>query len=545
MGLFKIIASIIGGLGAFLVGCKLLSDNLEKIANKGIKKLFNKASNNRMLGVGIGFVSTSIVQSSGLTTVIVVGLVNAGVMTLFQAASVIMGANIGTTVTAFIAMLGTIDVASIFLIFTAVGIFMSMISKKEGIKTIGLIFAGLGLIFVGLGLMKDGFKDLQSYGSVGDAINNFLIGLKNPFLLLLIGIIFTTLTQSSSVITAILVTMASNDLLVGGGGNAVLFIILGTNIGSTTTALLSSIGTGANAKRASLIHLLFNTFGTVIFFIVFLVWPTFMDDVIASWIADPGLQIAVFHTFFNVFCTLIFIPFVNVFVAISKKLIKDKGTETTSYLDKRILNVPSLAIESASKEMMRILDKAMETLDKSLEGFYTSDKSTIESIEKSVDEINASGQAVTDYLVKISATENNDHQSEQTVSSMHYAIGDILRVGELSHNVTKYTKRRIKDDLHFSDKVIVELKAFNALLHTLHETAKEVFMTKNDALLEKVDQLEDKIDSTRRRLVNEHIARLNKGECKAESNSVFINLVNNMERIGDHIETLAHGVIIK
>jgi len=545
MGLFKIIASIIGGLGAFLVGCKLLSDNLEKIANKGIKKLFNKASNNRMLGVGIGFVSTGIVQSSGLTTVIVVGLVNAGVMTLFQAASVIMGANIGTTVTAFIAMLGTIDVASIFLIFTAVGIFTSMISKKEGVKTIGLIFAGLGLIFVGLGLMKDGFYDLQSFGSVGDAINNFLIGLKNPFLLLLIGIIFTTLTQSSSVITAILVTMASNDLLVGGGGNAVLFIILGTNIGSTTTALLSSIGTGANAKRASLIHLLFNTFGAVIFFIVFLVWPTFMDDVIASWITEPGLQIAVFHTFFNVLCTLIFIPFVNVFVAISKKLIKDKGTETTSYLDKRILNVPSLAIESASKEMMRILDISMNTLDKALDGFYASDKSTIESIEKTVDEINSAGQSVTDYLVKISATEHIDHQSEQIVSSMHYAIGDILRVGELSHNVTKYTKRRIKDDLHFSDKVIVELKAFNDLLHTLHDTAKEVFMTKNNALLDKVDQLEDKIDSTRRRLVNEHIARLNKGECKAESNSVFINLVNNMERIGDHIETLAHGVIIK
>jgi len=386
---------------------------------------------------------------------------------------------------------------------------------------------------------------LQSFGSVGDAINNFLIGLKNPFLLLLIGIIFTTLTQSSSVITAILVTMASNDLLVGGGGNAVLFIILGTNIGSTTTALLSSIGTGANAKRASLIHLLFNTFGAVIFFIVFLVWPTFMDDVIASWITEPGLQIAVFHTFFNVLCTLIFIPFVNVFVAISKKLIKDKGTETTSYLDKRILNVPSLAIESASKEMMRILDISMNTLDKALDGFYASDKSTIESIEKTVDEINSAGQSVTDYLVKISATEHIDHQSEQIVSSMHYAIGDILRVGELSHNVTKYTKRRIKDDLHFSDKVIVELKAFNDLLHTLHDTAKEVFMTKNNALLDKVDQLEDKIDSTRRRLVNEHIARLNKGECKAESNSVFINLVNNMERIGDHIETLAHGVIIK
>ena len=545
MGLFKIIASIIGGLGAFLVGCKLLSDNLEKIANKGIKKLFNKASNNRMLGVGIGLVSTGIVQSSGLTTVIVVGLVNAGVMTLFQAASVIMGANIGTTVTAFIAMLGTIDIASIFLIFTAVGIFMSMISKKEGVKTIGLIFAGLGLIFVGLGLMKDGFNNLQKFGSVGDSINNFLVGLKNPFLLLLIGIIFTTLTQSSSVITAILVTMAANGLLVGGGGNAVLFVILGTNIGSTTTALLSSIGTGANAKRASLIHLLFNTFGTVIFFIVFLIWPTFMEDVIASWISEPGLQIAVFHTFFNVFCTVIFIPFVQVFVSISKKLIKEKGTGNVSVLDTRILNVPSLAIESASKEMMRILDMSMNTLDIALDGFYASDRSTVESIEKSVDEINAAGQSVTDYLVKISATPNIDHQLEQTVSSMHYGIGDILRVGELAHNVTKYTKRRIKDDLQFSDKVIVELKSFNGLLHTLHDTAKEVFMTKNNSLLETVDQLEDKIDSTRRRLVNEHISRLNKGECKAESNSVFINLVNNMERIGDHIETLAHGVIIK
>lgn len=542
MGLFSIIAAIIGGLGAFLVGCKLLSDNLEKIANKGIKKLFNKASNNRFLGVGIGFVSTSIVQSSGLTTVIVVGLVNAGVMTLFQAASVIMGANIGTTVTAFIAMLGTIDVASIFLIFTAVGIFMSMISKKENVKTVGLILAGLGLIFVGLGMMKGGFNDIQSYGKVGEAINQFLTTLKNPFLLLLIGIIFTTLTQSSSVITAILVTMAANDLLVGGGGNAVLFVILGTNIGSTTTALLSSIGTGANAKRASLIHLLFNTFGTVIFFIVFLCWPTFMDDVIASWIVDPGLQIAVFHTFFNVFCTIMFIPFVNVFVVISKKLIKEKGVENVSLLDKRILNVTSLAIESASKEMMRILDLSMSNLDKALEGFYAADNSTIEEIEKTVESINKYGQNVTDYLVSISSTDNSQ-QTEQIVSSMHYAIGDILRVGELSHNVTKYTKRRIRDDLNFSNKVVVELKSFNQLIHTLYETSKEVFITKNKDLLTTVDELEDKIDTIRRQLVSDHIERLNKGQCKAESNSVFINLVNNMERIGDHLETLAHGVI--
>lgn len=543
MGIFSIIASIIGGLGAFLVGCKLLSDNLEKIANKGIKKLFNKASNNRFLGVGIGLVSTGIVQSSGLTTVIVVGLVNAGVMTLFQAASVIMGANIGTTVTAFIAMLGTIDVAAIFLVFTAVGIFMSMMSKKESTKTIGLIFAGLGLIFVGLGMMKDGFNDLQSYGTVGQSINNFLVSLKNPFLLLLIGIVFTTLTQSSSVITAILVTMASNDLLVGGGGNAVLFVILGTNIGSTTTALLSSIGTGTNAKRASLIHLLFNTFGTVIFFIVFLCWPTFMDTVIASWIVDPGLQIAVFHTFFNVFCTLIFIPFVSVFVLLSKKLIKDKGTESVSLLDTRILNVSSLAIESASKEMMRILDNSINTLDVALEGFYQGDKSTIEDIEKVVEGINQSGQNVTDYLVKISANDTGSHELEHTVSSMHYAIGDILRVGELAHNVTKYTKRKVRDDLNFSDKVIVELKSFNEVIHQLYELSKEVFMTKNKDLLVTIDELEDKIDTTRRRLVTEHIERLNRGECKAESNSVFINLVNNMERIGDHLETLAHGAV--
>ena len=540
--LFNYIVAIIGGLGAFLVGCKLLSDNLEKIANKGIKKLFNKSSNNRFVGVGIGLVSTGIVQSSGLTTVIVVGLVNAGVMTLFQATSVIMGANIGTTVTAFIAMLGTIPVMEVFFIFTTIGIFTAMVSKKDSLKTIGLILSGLGLIFIGLNMMKNGFADIRSLEGVGDAIEGFLATMQNPILLLLIGIVFTTLTQSSSVITSILVTMAASGLLVGGGGNAVLYLILGTNIGSTTTALLSSIGTGTNAKRASLIHLLFNTFGTLIFFIIFLCWPTFMDNVIASWIADPGLQIAVFHTFFNIICTVLFIPFVNVFVTISKLIIKDKGTENVSLLDKRILNVTALAIESASKEMMRILDCAMDTFDKALKGFYDSDQSTINSLEKSVEDINTSGQNVTDYLVKISATENNNHETEQLLSSMHYAIGDIIRVGELALNITKYTKRRVRDDLNFSEKVIVDLKKFKDVIYEQYLTSKSVFETRNKDLLQTVDELEDKIDHTRRRLVNEHIERLNTGECKPESSSVFINLVNNMERIGDHLDTLAHGV---
>ena len=248
----NVIIELLGGLGAFLLSFKILSENIEKLANAGLKKLFNRFSKNRFAGVGIGALITAIIQSSSATTVMIVGFVNAGVMDLFQATSMIMGANIGTTITAQIVALNSFDFAKYATLFACIGIFMNMLAKKEKTKTIGLIFSGMGLVFISLGLMSDSMSMLKD----SDQIREILSSINNPVLLLLIGALITGVIQSSAAVATIIISMVGAGLTIGSDPNAVLFVILGTNIGTCVTALISSLGASVNAKRASLIHLL-------------------------------------------------------------------------------------------------------------------------------------------------------------------------------------------------------------------------------------------------------------------------------------------------
>ena len=268
---FDVLVPFVAGLGTFLIGCKLLSDNIEMLANNKIKSLFNKSSKSKIVGVGIGAATTAIVQSSSATTVLVVGLVNAGVMSLFQATTVIMGANIGTTVTAFLVSL---PISEIAMLFALIGIFMSMLSKKDTIKTLGIALAGLGLIFIGLESMGNAMEGIKN----SDIIKDILASISNPFLLLIIGVIATAVIQSSSAMTAILISMVGSGIVIGNGGNSILFVILGTNIGTCVTALLSSIGATPNGRRASLIHFMFNFLGAIVFVIVLLVWKNLLSN---------------------------------------------------------------------------------------------------------------------------------------------------------------------------------------------------------------------------------------------------------------------------
>ncbi len=542
MEIFGIIAMLLGGCGVFLVGCKLLSDNMEKVAGRGIKKLFDKTSGNRFVGVGIGALSTAIVQSSGLTTVMVVGLVNASIMTLSQATSVIMGANIGTTVTGWLAVLGTVDYTAVFLIFALVGIFMAMFTKNQKVNTVGLILAGFGLIFVGLEIMSSQFAADEIKGVIAD----LLVKINNPFLLVGLGILLTALTQSSSVITSVIIVMAGNNILIGGGGNAVLFVILGTNIGSCVTALLSSIGTSVNARRASLIHLMFNVFGSVIFFIIFICVPQFMAVTFESWFpGNAPVQIALFHTSFNVICTCLFIGFVKIFVFISMKLIKDKKAEQSAqkvtYLDKRLLANPEIALDAVYKEVAMTLGSAMGIFDTALTNFEEVNLDKFPEIDTAVDKVNESFREITDYLIKISSQDINV-TIESKISSLHHCLGDLVRVAELSQNFNSYTRRRDRDNLNFSDKVVTDLEEFKKVIFNQYNNVIEVLLNKNWAVMEDIDKIEQEVDDLRRKLVSDHIKRLNAGECRAESSSVFVNLVNNIERIGDHLHALAHNL---
>lgn len=537
------IISLLGGLAVLLVGFKLLSDNIEKLANTGLKKMFSKTSRNALIGVGIGAFATAVIQSSGATTIMVVGFVNAGIMNLFQATAMIMGANIGTTITAQIAALGEFDFAMYATLLGVIGIFMFMLFKKDKIKTLGLALSGLGLVFIALDLMSSSmavFKQMP-------AVTNFLETCSNPFLLIGFGILFTTLLQSSSALTTIIISMVAQGLNIGGavGGdlnNSVLFIILGSNIGSCTTALLSSIGTSANAKRASMIHLLFNTFGTILFSILLFAWPQFMENTFVRWFPNASTQIAMFHTFFNVLCSLIFLPFINVFVKISQFLVRDKKKEIkTTFIDDRFLKTPSIALAQAEKETLRLGQISMDTLALSIQAFLNKSLEKEELIKQNITEVEELNRELLSYLVKIAATDLSD-KDELIVSKLHESLNDFYREVEIADNMIKYTKSAQEQQLKFSDNVYNQIKLFGEKLQTQFNNVNELFETQNKEIILKIDAIEDEIDDMRSNMIKQHIDRLERNECSPASSSVFISLVSNLERAGDHLAYIAHTI---
>ena len=537
------VVALLAGLGAFLFGFKVLSDNIEKLATNKLRRWFDKTGKSRLAGVGIGAGVTAIIQSSSATTVMVVGFVNVGLMSLFQATTVIMGANIGTTITAYFSVIADIPFIEIITVFTCVGIFMDMLCKKDKSKTIGMMLAGLGLVFLGLqfmGMAMDEFAQQQ-------VVKDFLISVDNRLVLLLAGVIITGIVQSSSAVTTLIVQMVGAGLVIGDPSNSgVLFLVLGTNIGTCVTALLSSIGANTNAKRAALIHLMFNVFGTVIFSIFLLCWPGFMDATIGKWFAnDPGLQIALFHTFFNVVCTCLFLPFVNVFVKVATKLIRprkkgEKEAADTVLLDERFLSTPSVAVEQANKAATVMAGRAMESLRIAFDGFVTEDESAKEKVDELNGRVSEMERAIVAYLIKISS-QDVSLTDEKLISAIHHSTGDILRISELADNITKYTRNCRRDGIEFSAGVKKSLQDMYAKIDELYQKTLDVFDKKDITAIKAVDRVEDDVDAARKEMIADHIRRLNEGKCKPQSSGIFINLVGNLERAADHLTYVAHA----
>ena len=538
------VVALLAGLGAFLFGFKVLSDNIEKLATNKLRRWFEKTGRSRLAGVGIGAGVTAIIQSSSATTVMVVGFVNVGLMSLFQATTVIMGANIGTTVTAYFSVIADIPFIEIITVLTCVGIFMDMLCKKDKTKTIGMMLAGLGLVFLGLrymGMAMDKFSEQQ-------VVTDFLASVDNRLVLLLAGIVITGIVQSSSAVTTLIVQMVGAGMVIGDPSNSgVLFLVLGTNIGTCVTALLSSIGTKTNARRAALIHLMFNVFGTVIFSVFLLCWPGFLNATLGKWFADnPGLQIALFHTFFNVVCTCIFLPFTNVFVKVSTKLIREpKGSDSpasdAALLDERLIHSPSVAINQANKAAARMAELSMDALRTAFHGFVNGDESAKEEVTELNARIGELEHAIVAYLIKVAA-EDISLSDEKLVSAIQQSTGDILRIGELADNITKYTRNCKRDGIEFSHGVIKSLQNMFAKIEELGARTLDVFDRKDITAVKAVDKVEDEIDADRKAMVKDHIRRLNEGKCKPASSGVFINLVGNLERAADHLTYVAHAL---
>lgn len=535
------IIALLGGLGAFLLGFKILSENIEKIADNKLKLLFQKTSKNRFMGVGIGALVTGILQSSSAVTVMVVGFVNAGLMDLFQATALIMGANIGTTITAQIVALESFDFAKIAVILTLIGISIFMISKKDKRKTAGLALAGLGLVFLALGFMSDSMKSFKN----STAFVNLLKNINDPFLLVLIGLGLTAILQSSSAVSTIVISMAGAGLVIGGGGNSVLFVILGTNVGTCVTALISSLGASTNAKRASIIHLLFNVVGTLIFFIILFFWKGFMDNTLAKLFKYPTTQIAMFHTFFNVSCTLLFLPFINLFVKISKMIVKQKQEfKEETFIDERLIKTPSVALSQNTKEIFLFGSKAMKLLNLGIDCLVKKEYENVSFIQQEAKRLNVMNKNILEYLVKIS-NQDVSNEYKTRIQRDHKILYDLYRIIEISDNMVKYIKHTQKDSLSFSGEANNQILNFKNELNRQFKLVSDLYTTKNNLLFYEIELLEDKIDSLRKQMISEHIQRLEEGTCSAGISGIYINLVSNLERVGDHLYFVGCALIGK
>ncbi len=530
------------GLGVFLLGFKFLGDSIEKLSASKLRALFNRAAGNRFAGVGVGALATAIVQSSSVTTVMVVGFVNAGVMTLTQAAAVIMGANIGTTITGWLVWLNQFNVMMYAMLLTLVGLIMTMVTKNNKVNTAGSLVASLGLVFVGLEIMSGSMAGVANEPFVEEMLNS----VTNPLLLLLIGAGITAIVQSSSAVTSVLIVMAQRDLLIGGGGNGILFVILGTNIGTCITAVLSSIGANTNAKRACLYHLLFNVIGSIIFLVVFWIWDGFYDDVLMQWFHNDTTCITFFHTMFNVICTCLYLPFIKYLVRLTELIIPDRkkarrNRSDEGFMDKRLLVTPSLALGQLVKQTTYTAGIAVKCLNNAVAGFIAKDDSKLDDMLKDVQKVNDLSQEITGYLLEISAKDIS-LSDEKLVNVLHRDNSDIVRIADIAENIVGYTHKAIDETLVFSDVVKRDLNKLMKLLNEQYELVVDIVENNNIVKIKQSDELEQEIDASKKRLLDEHIERMARGECNAENNSLFVSLISNLERVGDHLSMMAHSV---
>lgn len=535
MEIVKAVLVTLGGLGVFLFGMKILGDYLQNAAGDRIKNMLGKVGNNRFAAVGIGTAVTAVIQSSSATTVMVVGFVNAGIMTLFQATGIIMGANIGTTITAQIVALSVLPVTEIFVMLTGIGFFLTMISKPK-VKTAGMIIAGFGMIFSGLYIMSAAMNTVSQM----EQIRNLFAAADDPFLLFFIGLAITGIVQSSSATTGILITMAGSGLVTL---RAALFATLGINIGTCVTALLAGIGANANAKRASVIHLLFNCFGSLVFFILCYFAP--VDKWLSAAFPEIETQIAMFHTFFNVITTLVLVWFIKPLVKLATLMVPERKKKSEvsplKFADERLLSSPAVALGQVRRELMRMLDEAYANLTLSLQAITEVDLTRQGEFDSRDRGIMDSKSALVKYLILLSDTEPGV-EAETEIATYHKTISDIDRIADLSQNVMEFTLALKENSARISETGRAELEEMRAALDALKAGVEEEFERKDISLADEIEALEQKVDEMYLKMEEGHLARMRSGECTAFTATIYIPLINNLERIGDHLFNIFRGM---
>ncbi|MBE5747343.1 MAG: Na/Pi cotransporter family protein [Clostridiales bacterium] len=538
MTVLEAVLLLLAGVGVFIAGMNMLGDGLEKSAGGGLKRLLGKISGNRFAGVGVGAGATAIIQSSSATSVMVIGFVNAGIMTLFQATAIIMGANIGTTITGILVSLKSLPIADFAMVLAFIGVMMMFI-KKDKAKQIGGILCGFGLIFVGLDLMGSSLKKC-------DALNDFFKDLFTkidfPLLLILCGALFTALIQSSSAATGIFISMVGSGAL---SLDVALFLVLGSNIGTCITAVLACMGAGVNAKRTALIHLSFNVIGTVIF--TALLWP--LRAYAVQWLTQiPGgeeMQLAWFHVIFNVSTTLLLLPFIKQLVAMATKIIPERKAEEDNrrlkYVDERLLTTPPVAIMQVKKEVEYMADLAKANLEKSFEANFGVAKEYESEIAERESTINFTNKTLTRFLIKLSPLVDN--QNEKRIGAYFHVLNDLERIGDHAENFGEIASEMQEKGLAFSSVAVEELKTMQEKVLRMFAIATEVFDGRNAEKLTELTALENEVDALKRELTANHYKRLADGECKIEHSPYFSSTVAGLERVADHLVNVGYSIL--
>lgn len=542
MEIVENVLMLLAGLGVFLFAIKILGDNLETVAGTKMRGLFDKISGNRFTGVLTGSAVTTVIQSSSATTVMVVGFVNAGLMTLVQATPIIMGANIGTTITAWLASLSGFSVTAWFASMSCIGAFMMMF-KKDIFKKIGAIFIGLGMVFVGLDIMSNSMAFIETLPQV----NEIFSSINNGILLLIIGALFTALIQSSSAATAIFLGMVGTGLL---SFEQVMFATLGANIGTCITALLASIGANTNAKRASIIHLLFNLTGALMFLPIVAYTP--LDTMLkAMFPGIPMMQVAMFHTIFNVSCTLIMLPFVKVLVWIAVHILPERKnnslvgedfvTNKLKFIDERILSTPAIAMNQTKREILLMSDVARKNFKLSIESVLEGKPINIEKFMARESHINFLNRQIPNYLVKLSAAVVS-YKDDLAIASYHHAVSDIERIGDYAENIVEYAQSLKDMKSTFSESAKVQIRDMVDEINKVYEHSLFAFENLDYESLETACVHENNVDKMKKELDVDHIKRLNNNQCNADTGAVYLSLVSNLERISDHMQNVALSI---
>ena len=545
------ILTLLAGIGVFLVACQMMSAHLEAVSSKRLKQLFSKTGKNKWLGVGIGTVGTAAIQSSGAVTVMVIGFVNVGILSLAQAATIIYDANIGTTVTAQLVALGmfgtnSISTTVIFAAFAGVGAFMNLFSKRNTTKQIGGILTGFGLLFVGLSMMSDAMDDFAAL----DSVKRFLAGINNVVLLVLVGAVLTAIIQSSSVMTSIAITMVVSGLITLDQG---IYLTMGSNIGSCVVAVIAGLTSGTSAKRTALIHLIFNVMGVVLFLLIGLLlrmttggdW-SFGQLFERLFPAAPQLQLAMFHTVFNICTMLVAMPLTNALVNLACRIVSEPPVINDRvphlrFLNEQMLRTPVIAIRQMKAEIENMAEQAILNFRRSIHIVTTMDFSMVEEFRKTEIQLNYLNKELVDYSVKLSGMRLNNFD-QRYLSSTIRSVSDLERIGDYAENIVEYAEALKEQNATFSEEAVSEILKMEQLILALYKETMQAYHKLDLQALERANQIEEEIDDYTEQMERNHIDRLVKGVCTPSVGAEYLSLAQNSERIGDHLTNVGKTI---